>query len=176
MRTTVIRFGSFLLATTLAMGACGSDSGTDAQSQFNDFEANQVLNAASSVIDEVDTGAPGLAAAVESVNTTVACSLAGSAAVAGTRDTGTAVDFDARITYEHCANFSVTLNGILDVTATSSVPSAGVVKVTWTYLGTVQSRKDGRVRSCTMDVTQVRTIANGATTIATTGSLCNRTL
>jgi hypothetical protein len=176
MRTTALRIGSILLATTLAFGACGSDLSTDTQSQFTDFEANQLLNAASAVIDDVDAARSGFSAAIEPVNRTVGCSLAGSATVVGTLDPGSAVDFDARITYSSCANFSVTLNGVLDVTATSSIPTPGVLRVTWTYLGTVRSRKDGQVRTCSMDVTQIRTTANGATTITARGNLCNRTL
>jgi hypothetical protein len=176
MRTTPLRFGSLLLASAIALGACGDDSSTDAQSQFNEFEANQVLNAIAAVIENVDTGAPGVAAAVEPFNSTLNCSTAGTAAVAGTRDPGPAVDFDARVTYTNCANASVTINGFVDVTATGSVPSTGVLRITWTYLGTVTSRKDGQARSCTMDVTRIRNNTGGAVTTTTSGSLCGRTV
>lgn len=175
MRSLVCRMSSVLLASALALGACGGDSGTEAQSQYTDFEANQVLTLVANAIGNVDTGAPGFAAAVEPVNISVTCSVSGTANVVGTRDPGPAVDFDARITYTDCASASIRINGIIDVTATSSTPSAGVVKVTWTFLGTVTSKKDSRTRSCTMDVTRVNTTTNGTLTTTTSGSLCNRT-
>jgi hypothetical protein len=175
MCTTRYRIGLLLLVSAITASGCGSDSSTDAQSQFNDFEANQVLNAAAAVIENVDTGAPGVAAAVENVNSTLNCANGGTATVNGTRDPGPAIDFDARVNYANCANASVTLNGFIDVTATSSVPSTGVVRVTWTFLGTVTSRKDGQVRSCTMDVTRIRNISS-ATTTSVSGNLCGRTV
>lgn len=176
MRAQTLQFGSILLASILALSACGSDTSTDAQSQFNEFEANQVLNAVAAAIENVDTGAPGIAAAVEPVSSTINCSSSGTVSVAGTRDPGPAVDFDARVTYTNCANASVSLTGFIDVTATSSVPSTGVVKVTWTYLGTVSSKKDGQTRSCTMDVTRVRTVSSTSTTTTTNGNVCGRTI
>lgn len=176
MRTTVVRFASIMLASMLAITACGDDSSTDAQSQFNEFEANQVLNAAATVIESVDPVAAGVAAAVEDVDVSVECNVGGTARVVGTRDTGTAIDLEARVTYTSCASVSLTLNGIIDVTAVSSAPSAGVVKVTWTFLGTVTSRKDGINRSCTMDVTRIRTITNGTSAYTVSGNLCNRTM
>ena len=176
MRAKMLHICSLILASSFALTACGDDSSTDAQSQFNEFEANQVLNAVAAAVDNVDTGAPGIAAAVEPVNTTVNCSVSGTATVAGDRDPGPAINFDARVTYTNCANASVTLNGIIDITAVSSVPSTGVVKVTATYLGTVTSRKDGQVRSCTMDVTRVRTVSSTSNTVSTNGNVCNRTI
>jgi hypothetical protein len=176
MRPSTVRFTSLLLAASFILGACGDDSSTDAQSQFNEFEANQVLNAVAGAIENIDTGSPGLAAAIENVNSTVNCSSSGTATVVGTRDPGPAVDFDARVTYVNCATASITLNGIIDVTATSSIPGTGVVRITWTFLGTVTSAKDNQTRSCTMDLTRIRNITNGTTTTTTTGNLCNRTV
>ena len=175
MRTMAGRLTSFLMALSLA-GACVHEgTSTEPQSQFNDFEANQVLAAVANPIDQVDNAPAGIAA-TESINRAVPCSVAGTATVVGTLDPGPAVDFDARVTYTSCATASVTLNGIVDVTATSSTPSAGVVKITWTFLGTVQSKKDGITRSCTLDLTRVKTITNGATTLATDGNVCGRTV
>jgi hypothetical protein len=176
MRAKMLRFGSLLLASSIAFTACGDDASTDAQSQFNEFEANQVLNAVAAAIESIDTGGPGFAAAIEPVNSTVNCAVAGTASVAGTRDPGPAVDFDARVTYTSCANASVTLTGFVDVTATSSVPSTGVVKVTWTFLGTVTSKKDGQTRNCTMDVTRVRTVSSTSNTLTVNGNVCGRTI
>jgi hypothetical protein len=171
----MLRAGSLLLAASFVLTACGDDSSTDAQSQFTEFEANQVLNAVAAAIESIDAGAPGLAAAIEPVSSTVTCAAGGTAAVSGTRDPAPAVvDFDARVTYTNCATASVTLNGFIDVTATSTIPASGQFRVTWTYVGTVSSKKDGRTRSCTMDVTRVRTTTSSATSTAVNGSICGR--
>jgi hypothetical protein len=177
MRTTMLRFGSLVLAGSVAFSACGDDTSTDAQSEFNEFEATQVLNAVAAVLDNADQGAPGFAAAIEDFNATIQCPNGGTAVVDGTRDPAPAVvDFDARVQYVNCENASVRLHGFIDVTATSSVPSTGAFRVTWTFKGTVTSAKDGQTRSCTMDVTRVRTTTGGSTATTVNGNVCGRTV
>lgn len=176
MRALVHRLSSMLLAGSVCVAACGDDGGTEAQSQFNEFEALQVLNAAFNAIETVDEGPSGSAAAVQDFSATRNCANGGTAAVVGSHDPAPAiVDFDARVTYTNCANASVTLNGFIDVTATS-VNQGGSFQVTWTFVGTVSSRKDGRTRSCTMDVTRVRTLTSGSISTTTSGSVCGRTV